>query len=52
MSEAGLTGMAIGLVNYIKDFPALRDEVLPRMVRLGLREGLLATSRQELSVAH
>jgi dimethylsulfone monooxygenase len=38
MSDAGLTGMAIGLVNYITDFPALRDEVLPRMDRLGLRE--------------
>lgn len=37
MSDAGLDGMAIGLVNYIQDFPALRDEVLPRMQRLGLR---------------
>jgi alkanesulfonate monooxygenase SsuD/methylene tetrahydromethanopterin reductase-like flavin-dependent oxidoreductase (luciferase family) len=37
MSDAGLNGMAIGLVNYIKEFPALRDEVLPRMARLGLR---------------
>jgi hypothetical protein len=37
MSDAGLGGMAIGLVNYIADFPALRDEVLPRMQRLGLR---------------
>jgi hypothetical protein len=24
-------------VNYVDDFPALRDEVLPRMERLGLR---------------
>lgn len=37
MHEAGLNGIAIGLVNYINDFPALRDEVLPRMTRLGLR---------------
>jgi dimethylsulfone monooxygenase len=37
MSAAGLDGMAIGLVNYVDDFPALRDEVLPRMERLGLR---------------
>ncbi len=37
MSDAGLNGMAIGLVNYITDFPVLRDEVLPRMARLGLR---------------
>jgi alkanesulfonate monooxygenase SsuD/methylene tetrahydromethanopterin reductase-like flavin-dependent oxidoreductase (luciferase family) len=52
MSDAGLTGMAIGLVNYIKDFPALRDEVLPRMVRLGLREGRRAAAPQELRIAH
>jgi alkanesulfonate monooxygenase SsuD/methylene tetrahydromethanopterin reductase-like flavin-dependent oxidoreductase (luciferase family) len=37
MHDAGLNGIAIGLVNYITDFPALRDEVLPRMKRLGLR---------------
>ncbi|MEC7489835.1 MAG: LLM class flavin-dependent oxidoreductase [Pseudomonadota bacterium] len=38
MSQAGLNGVAIGLVNYIDDLPQLRDEVLPRLVRLGLRE--------------
>jgi dimethylsulfone monooxygenase len=37
LSECGLNGMAVGLVNYINDFPALRDEVLPRMVKQGLR---------------
>jgi len=37
MSDAGLDGMAVGLVNYLNDLPALRDEVLPRMARLGLR---------------
>ena len=37
MSDSGLGGMAIGLVNYITEFPHLRDEVLPRMERLGLR---------------
>lgn len=37
MSEAGLTGMAVGLVNYVDDMPAFRDEVLPRMQRLSLR---------------
>jgi FMNH2-dependent dimethyl sulfone monooxygenase len=37
MTEGGLDGMAIGLVNYISEFPHLRDEVLPRMVRAGLR---------------
>ena len=38
MSRAGLNGMAIGLVNYIDEFPIVRDELLPRMERLGLRE--------------
>ena len=36
-SDAGLDGMAVGLVNYIDEFPMLRDEILPRMKRLGLR---------------
>ena len=36
-SDAGLDGMAVGLVNYIDEFPILRDEILPRMERLGLR---------------
>jgi alkanesulfonate monooxygenase SsuD/methylene tetrahydromethanopterin reductase-like flavin-dependent oxidoreductase (luciferase family) len=52
MSDAGLTGMAIGLVNYIKDFPALRDEVLPRMERLGLRKRRQAAPAQPRSAAH
>ena len=38
LSAAGLDGMAIGLVDYVREFASLRDEVLPRMVRLGLRE--------------
>ena len=37
MSDAGLDGMAVGLVNYVDEFPILRDEILPRMERLGLR---------------
>lgn len=38
MSEAGLDGIAIGLVDYVAELPMLRDEVMPRMQRLGLRE--------------
>jgi alkanesulfonate monooxygenase SsuD/methylene tetrahydromethanopterin reductase-like flavin-dependent oxidoreductase (luciferase family) len=38
MVEAGMDGVALGMVNYIDDLPAVRDEVLPRMERLGLRE--------------
>lgn len=38
LSEAGLNGLAVAMVNYINEFHHLRDEVLPRMERLGLRE--------------
>ncbi len=44
MSQAGLDGMAVGLVNYITEFPHLRDGVLPRMERLGLRLPVKAQS--------
>jgi alkanesulfonate monooxygenase SsuD/methylene tetrahydromethanopterin reductase-like flavin-dependent oxidoreductase (luciferase family) len=37
ISEAGIDGMAVGLVNYITEMPHLRDEILPRLERLGLR---------------
>jgi dimethylsulfone monooxygenase len=40
LSDAGLNGMAFGLVNYIDDFPFFRSEVLPRMERLGLRAAM------------
>jgi alkanesulfonate monooxygenase SsuD/methylene tetrahydromethanopterin reductase-like flavin-dependent oxidoreductase (luciferase family) len=38
LSKAGLTGIAVSLVNYIDELPFFRDEVLPRLERLGLRE--------------
>ena len=38
MSEAGLDGMALGLVNYIDELPFLEAELLPRMERMGLRQ--------------
>jgi alkanesulfonate monooxygenase SsuD/methylene tetrahydromethanopterin reductase-like flavin-dependent oxidoreductase (luciferase family) len=37
LHEAGLDGTAFSLVNYLDDLPIIRDEVLPRMQRLGLR---------------
>jgi alkanesulfonate monooxygenase SsuD/methylene tetrahydromethanopterin reductase-like flavin-dependent oxidoreductase (luciferase family) len=37
LSDSGLDGMAIGLVNYIDDLPYIRAELLPRMEKLGLR---------------
>jgi alkanesulfonate monooxygenase SsuD/methylene tetrahydromethanopterin reductase-like flavin-dependent oxidoreductase (luciferase family) len=37
LSEAGLTGVAVSLVNYADELPYLCDEVLPRLARAGLR---------------
>ncbi len=34
----GIDGLAVDTINYIKDFPWIRDELLPRMERVGLRE--------------
>jgi len=42
LADAGLNGMAVGLVNYVKEMPHIRDELLPRMARLGLREAAAA----------
>jgi alkanesulfonate monooxygenase SsuD/methylene tetrahydromethanopterin reductase-like flavin-dependent oxidoreductase (luciferase family) len=38
LSQAGLDGMALILVNYVNEMPVLRDEVLPRLERLKIRE--------------
>ena len=38
LSDAGLTGIAVSLVNYADELPYLCEEVLPRLARAGLRE--------------
>jgi alkanesulfonate monooxygenase SsuD/methylene tetrahydromethanopterin reductase-like flavin-dependent oxidoreductase (luciferase family) len=38
VSAAGFDGIAVSLVNYADEFPYFRQEVLPRLERLGLRE--------------
>jgi FMNH2-dependent dimethyl sulfone monooxygenase len=38
LSTAGVTGIGISLINYLDELPYVRDEVLPRLERLGLRE--------------
>jgi FMNH2-dependent dimethyl sulfone monooxygenase len=43
LSEAGFAGFAFSFVNYIDEFPYFRDEVLPRLERLGLRTPFRAT---------
>jgi alkanesulfonate monooxygenase SsuD/methylene tetrahydromethanopterin reductase-like flavin-dependent oxidoreductase (luciferase family) len=37
ISDLGYDGMAASCVNYAEEFPLFRDEVLPRLERLGLR---------------
>ena len=45
---AGLDGLALGMINYVNDFPAIRDELLPRMERVGLREPQRHAAAQRL----
>jgi len=42
LSKAGLTGMAISLVNYADELPYFCDEVLGRLQRMGLRDKVRA----------
>jgi dimethylsulfone monooxygenase len=37
ISAAGFNGIAISFINYLAELPYFRDEVLPRLERLGLR---------------
>jgi FMNH2-dependent dimethyl sulfone monooxygenase len=37
ISAAGFNGIAISFINYLDELPYFRDEVLPRLERLGLR---------------
>jgi alkanesulfonate monooxygenase SsuD/methylene tetrahydromethanopterin reductase-like flavin-dependent oxidoreductase (luciferase family) len=38
LSAAGLRGIGFSFVNYLKEFPYFRAEVLPRLERLGVRQ--------------
>jgi alkanesulfonate monooxygenase SsuD/methylene tetrahydromethanopterin reductase-like flavin-dependent oxidoreductase (luciferase family) len=42
ISAAGFIGTTITFVNYVDEFPYFRDEVLPRLERLGLRKSVRA----------
>ena len=42
LSKAGLTGVGVSLVNYAQELPFFCDEVLPRLVRMGIRDGRAA----------
>jgi dimethylsulfone monooxygenase len=43
ISAAGFIGTTITFVNYVDEFPYFRDEVLPRLERIGLRQSASAT---------
>ncbi len=38
VSRAGIRGIALSFVNYLDELPFFRDEVLPRLVRLKVRQ--------------
>jgi FMNH2-dependent dimethyl sulfone monooxygenase len=38
ISHSGVRGIALSFVNYLDELPYFRDEVLPRLARLGVRE--------------
>ena len=38
LSSVGLQGLGVSMVNYLDELPLFRDEVLPRLERLGVRE--------------
>ncbi len=37
LSQAGLQGLGLSMINYVDELPFFRDEVLPRLQRLGAR---------------
>ena len=37
LAAAGAKGIALSFVNYLDELPFFRDEVLPRLARMGLR---------------
>jgi dimethylsulfone monooxygenase len=38
LAAAGAKGIALSFVNYLDELPLFRDEVLPRLARIGLRD--------------
>ena len=38
ISRSGMRGIAVSFVNYLNELPYFRDEVLPRLARLGVRQ--------------
>ena len=40
LSRSGIRGIAFSMINYLQELPLFRDEVLPRLERLGVRAGV------------
>jgi dimethylsulfone monooxygenase len=38
LSKGGVRGIGVSFVNYLEELPYVRDEVLPRLVKMGVRE--------------
>ena len=38
ISRGGIRGIGFSMINYLDELPFFRDEVLPRLVRMGVRE--------------
>ena len=39
LSRGGIRGIGFSMINYLEELPLFRDEVLPRLARLGVRAG-------------
>ena len=37
LSQGGIRGIAFSMINWLEELPLFRDEVLPRLVRMGVR---------------
>jgi len=52
LHDAGIDGMGIGFIDYISELPFFRDEVLPRLVRYGIRQPVPASSQGAVASLH
>ena len=38
LCRGGVSGIGVSFINYLAELPLVRDEVLPRLVRMGVRK--------------
>ena len=50
LARAGLRGVAMNFVNYLHELPYVRDEVLPRLERIGLRAPVHAGASKPMAL--